>query len=111
MSEVEALGSNLVIEEPGKIETRAPIGMPQSKWILLEENDDIPPTGLFVGHNGTGYIIQTGVPVQVPVHILEILDNAIMSAPVLDPNTKRVAGWRERRRYNYRFVEAPLLEE
>src|SRR4051812_16620946 len=39
------------------------VGMPNSTWVMLDDNDDIPPTGLFVGHNGTGFLIQTGVPV------------------------------------------------
>lgn len=72
--------------------------------ILLEENDDIPPTGLYVGHNGRGYLVKAGVPVDVPPHVLEILDNAKMSSPVLDPGTKQIVGYRERLRYPYRRV-------
>jgi hypothetical protein len=86
----------------------SPVGMPNSTWIMLDDNDDIPPTGLFLGHNGTGYMIQTGVPVCVPNHILGVLDDAIMSAPIIDPKTRQIMGYRDRPRYTYRKVDAPV---
>lgn len=76
-------------------------------WIQLEENEDIPPTGLFVGHNGNGYLIEAGKPVHVPPHIIEILDHAVITVPQVDPTTRRVIGHRERMRFPYRRVEAP----
>lgn len=92
---------------PASPAAQAPIGMPDYKWVILDDNDDIPPTGLFVGHNGTGFLIQTGVPARVPVHVLGVLDDAIMDAPVLDPKTRQVIGYRPRPRYTYREVPAP----
>jgi hypothetical protein len=59
-------GKMSVIAPPPAIEMVKPIGMPESKWIVLDDNDDIPPTGLFVGHNGNGFLIQTGIPASVP---------------------------------------------
>lgn len=91
-------------EEPKLRKPRAPVGMPARVKIQLEENDDIPPTGLFLGHNGTGYLLRTGEPIEVPRYLLEILDHAVMSAPTTDPGTKQVVGYRERMRYPYRFV-------
>lgn len=72
--------------------------------IVLEDSDEIPPTGLYVGHNGRGYLIRTGEPVDVPDHILEILDHAVMAQPQFDPQTRRVVGYRRRMRYPYRRV-------
>jgi hypothetical protein len=72
--------------------------------IVLEENDDIPPTGLFLGYNGTGYLLRPGEEVSVPPGVIEILDNAVMSSPQIDPQTRQVVGWRQRMRYPYRRV-------
>lgn len=90
-----------------RIETKAAIGMPDRVWIVLDDNDDIPPTGLFVGHNGTGFILQTGVPMAVPEFILGILDDAVMDAPIINPSDQKVMGFRPRPRYSYRRVPAP----
>jgi hypothetical protein len=72
--------------------------------ILLEENDDIPPNGLFLGLNGRGYLLRPGEKVAVPAGIVEILENAVMSAPVVDQQTKQVIGYRDRLKYPFRKV-------
>jgi hypothetical protein len=89
------------------IDLAKPLGMPESTWVILDDNDDIPPTGLFVGHNGTGFLIQTGIPVNVPNHVLQILDDAVMDAPIINPADRKVMGYRPRPRYTYRRVSAP----
>lgn len=86
-----------------KVEVKTPAqGMPKRVKILLEENDDIPPTGLPLGHNGTSYVIVPGEPVDVPEFLLDILDSAVMSGPQVDPQTRRVIGYRDRLRFPYR---------
>lgn len=72
--------------------------------VILEENDAIPPMGLFLGHNGKGYLLQAGVEADVPNFLLDILNNAITSQAVTDPSTKQIVGYRNRMRYPYRVV-------
>lgn len=104
----DLLGSNLGPAPSSKpVAKKAAKGMPERVWILLEDNDDIPPTGLYLGHNGTGYLLIPGEPVPVPDFILEILDHAVVTTPVTDPKTKRVVGHRDRMRFPYRRVAAP----
>jgi hypothetical protein len=105
----DELGSNL---EPAQ-----PIARKRAKpaeeriWILLEENEEIPPTGQFFGHNGNGMIIKPGEPVHAPAAVIDILNHAVITVPVLDPTTKRVIGHRDRMRFPYRRVDAPADAE
>lgn len=73
-------------------------------WIVLEESTDIPPTGLFVSHNGTAYVIVPGEEVEVPDFLLEVLDNAITSAAQTDGTTGKIVGHRNRSRFPYRRI-------
>ncbi len=86
---------------------QAPKGMMTRTWIVLEENDDIPPTGLFVSHNGNPFLLTTGEPIHVPDNIIELLDQAVTSSPQVDPSNRRVVGYRDRSRFPYRRVAAP----
>lgn len=99
----EELGSNIDADAP-KIIKRKTVEAPSTVKIILEENDEIPPTGLFIGLNGRGYLIVAGEEVTVPSGVVEILEHAITSVPQLDPQTKQVVGYRDRMRYSFRRV-------
>lgn len=77
---------------------------PERVRIRLEESENIPPTGLFVGHNGTGYMLRAGEELDVPVPVVEILSNAVTSVPVIDPQSLQVIGYRSKRMYPFERV-------
>lgn len=72
--------------------------------IILEENDAIPPTGQFFGVNGTGYQIQPGKEVEVPEFLLDVIDNAVTTKPVLNEDNQ-VVGHRDVPRFPYRIIK------
>lgn len=72
--------------------------------IILEDHPDIPPTGLYISHNGRPYMIQTGVEVDVPEPLIEILNNAITTVPIMDPRTLQVKGSRNKMRFPFRII-------
>ncbi len=80
------------------------VSKPRLTRIILEENDDIPPTGLFIGHNGRTFMLRPGEEADVPPEVVGILNDAVMSTPVKDPSTGQVVGYRDRMRYPYRRV-------
>lgn len=71
--------------------------------IVLEDNDDIPPGGQFIGVDGVGYKLQSGVEAKVPRSILEVLDAAVMSVAVKNAE-HQVIGYRDRLRFPYRII-------
>jgi hypothetical protein len=95
------LGSNIPVQEH-KAKT---VTKPKTLRIILEENDNIPPTGLFVGENGRGYLIRAGEEVDLPLGVIEILTNAVTSVPTVDPQSLQVIGYREKALYPYRIVQ------
>lgn len=71
--------------------------------IILAKNDDVPPSGLFIGHNGTGYQLKPGKPADVPEFLLDVLDNAVVKRPIVSDNG-RITGYEDSPRFPYQVV-------
>ena len=92
--------------EPTAVPKLAPANSTEEMTrIIIEKNDTIPPSGLSIGLNGRQWAVRPGKPVDVPPGILEVLDNAIYSAPVVDPDTLKVIDYEDRLRYPYRVLK------
>jgi hypothetical protein len=103
------LGRNIDQEEaPPPPKKKAKVSGPaeavKTVRIILEENDLIPPSGLFLGHNGKGYYLKPGMEANVPMPLIEILNHAIELVPQVNPETGQVDGYREKTKYPYRIV-------
>lgn len=71
--------------------------------IVVEENDNIPPTGIFIGVNGRSFLIRPGENVDVPIEVVEALNDAVESTPKTDQQGN-VVDYRNRLRFPYRIV-------
>jgi hypothetical protein len=71
--------------------------------IVVEENDNIPPTGIFIGVNGRSFLIRPGENVDVPIEVVEALNDAVESTPKTDAQGN-VVDYRNRLRFPYRIV-------
>jgi hypothetical protein len=74
--------------------------------IRLEENENIPPTGQFISHNGRTFMLRPGDDVEVPECVLGILNDAVQDVPQIDQFTKQVIGYRKKLRFPYTVVQA-----
>lgn len=98
-----SLGSNIPkAPTPKAVKAAAPVKT--TTRIILEENDNIPPTGQFFGINGRSYILRAGIECEVPQGIIDVLNNAVHSTPIIDPDTRQVVGYRNSMRYPYRVI-------
>lgn len=73
--------------------------------IVLEENENIPPTGQFISLNGRTWMLRPGEAVEVPTALVSVLENAVMDVPQIDPVSKQIIGYRKRLRFPYRVVQ------
>lgn len=79
------------------------LGAARRTRIVLEDNDQIGPSGQFFGADGKGYMLRPGEEAEVPDSILNILDTAMASMPVVD-SSQTVIGYRDRLRFPYRVI-------
>lgn len=114
---MDDLGDNLGPEEPKSRSKKAvAIAAPKRKskkavavaapknnriCIMLDDNEDIPPTGHPVSVNGKMYILKTNEKMWVPPEVIEVLENAVTSVPVFGQGQK-VLGYRDRPRLPFR---------
>lgn len=73
-------------------------------WIVLEDNDDIPPGGQFIGVDGATFKLSPGIEAWVPIGLCDVLDAAVKSVPIQDEITRQITGWKNRLRFPYRIV-------
>lgn len=103
----EETESNLgpLIDAPkrGSKDKAKPVNVEPRTTIVLEDNEQIPPTGQFFGVQGVGYVLRPGEPAAVPDGLLNVLDTAIISVPVKDTSDV-VIGYRDRLRFPYRVI-------
>jgi hypothetical protein len=97
--------------EPAKMVADVMARYKKRIWIVLTDNDQIPPTGLFLGHNGIGFMLRANIPAEVPVELLGILNNAIWDAPEVDQVTKQIIRYTPRLRFPYQVVRRPQAEQ
>lgn len=71
--------------------------------IKLAHNKDIPPSGLYLGHNGTGYLLKPGLEADVPEFLLDVLDNAVTKRPITNASGQ-IEGWEDQPRFMYSIV-------
>lgn len=91
----EAVGSDAAPIDPNERRVR----------IVLEENDNIPPTGQFISGNGRTFVLRPGEEADVPMTVINILNDAIQSVPQIDPSTRQVVAYRSRLRFPYRVIQ------
>lgn len=100
---LEQLASNLVGEDTAAPPPDRLVVAEKRVKIMLEESENIPPTGQFFGVQGKGYVLRAGEVAEVPMSLVNILNTAIMSVPNKDQGD-RVVGYRDRLRFPYRLV-------
>lgn len=100
---LEAIGANLVADDTETIPPDRLAVAERRVQIILEENENIPPTGQFFGVQGKGFVLRAGESASVPMSLINILNTAVMSVPVKDQGD-RVVGYRDRLRFPYRLM-------
>ena len=75
----------------------------ERRAVIMIDQEQGKPNYEYVGVNGKGYQIQRGVEVEVPASVVGVLDNAIATRSVTDPNGK-VIGHQDYHAVPYRVI-------
>lgn len=77
-------------------------GAPKFYRVVMDDVDGYPPGGQFFGINGRAWMLQGGRTYVIPEALKTVLDQALESVAVLNPDTRRIEGYRNRLRFPYR---------
>ena len=103
MAKTKNLGALLAADD--EVAELNPKGGERTVRIVLEENDNIPPTGQFIALNGRTWMLRPGEEADVPLGVVNILNDAVQDVPQIDQASKQVIGYRKRLRFPYRVVQ------
>lgn len=96
-------------KELNELKARKPAKLEKFR-IEIEDNDKIPPGGMFICGNGKTFLAQAGIEITVPRIVLEILDDAVEEVPIIDPRTMVVRRYIKRKKYPY-TNHGPVTDE
>lgn len=77
-------------------------GAPKFYRVVMDDVDGYSPGGQFFGINGRAWMLQGGRTYVIPEALKTVLDQALESVAVLNPDTRRIEGYRNRLRFPYR---------
>ena len=78
--------------------------------LTVQDSEETPGEGdtkrHFFGHNGRSWAIPMGIEVNVPEGVINVIKDAKVSIPVIDPVTKKATGaMRDRNRFSWTVRE------
>lgn len=75
--------------------------------IMVERCEAIPPGpwGLPIGVNGYFYYLKPGKVQEVPIGVIEVLDNAVETVAIVDPDSGTIVDFENRLRIPYRRMD------
>lgn len=88
--------------EVARLANAAPnIDMNDRVWITLSDNKNIERGGQFFGVNGASFLLKPGKKAYVPRALTNVLNDAIESVAIVDPDTLGILEYRGVLRYPY----------
>lgn len=74
----------------------------EKRYIInVSLGNDNEPRKQYVGANGRDFLIERGVDIEVPQCVLNVLDDAVIGIPEVDPNDQTKTIVVERKRFPY----------